>query len=439
VNTFLPVEFNAHVGDFVENQVEVLQVSSLEDYDWPETDPHAVPQRTRLRTERDLQLVRDCLQSAEINMKAFLKDPGKKGLDQADLVLAILSHQKFQMNPVTPVRQEPRWRECVALAISRGLPIDIVYPQFCVIPNAPKRYTNMGSAAGEDCTIEFFKLINRHVQALYQPGLRFHVLADAALYGSAFQTHQTEIDSYYESVQNRIKELGASDCVFLYDYSELMRTKCHPDYQIRYYEIAHQVWKGDPAALLPNTDLPTLRRSVRCSVNNRRLQLKHADHLCLFGPAKWRTADHPYHAIVETMTDIAFKELITIRLACGDIDISTRLWPDAIRATCHKGAKNGRWAVGLKPYPEYYGTCKLLPYHGMPIITKDSKGRPRLEISPEVLLRSREDLVRVTSDGKDEVYAYVAIDLDKELVGEVDYARPLGMRSGEDYPPEAYR
>jgi pyoverdine/dityrosine biosynthesis protein Dit1 len=423
----------------MEHKVEVLQVSSLEDYDWPETDPHAVPQRARARTEADITLIKSCLGSAEINIDAFLKDAKKKKLDNHEIVLALLSHQKFQMNPTTQVRQELRWRECVKLAMSRNEPIDIVYPQFCVIPNAPKRYTNMGSAAGEDCTIEFFKLIDRHIQAVYPPGLRFHVLADAALYASAFQTHQTEVDGYYESVKRRISELNASTCVFLYNYSELLRTKCYPDYQIQYYTIGHQVWKGDIASLLPNTDLATLRRSVRCSVNTRRFQLTHDDHRCLFGPDKWRKEDHPYHQVIETMTDIAFKEMITIRLACGIVDISSRLWPDAIRATCHKGPKNGRWAIGLKPYPEYYGSCKLLPYHGMPFITRDSKGKPKLEIAPEVLLRGRNDLIRVTSDGRDEVYVYIAEDIEKEFIGSGPYDRPYGMRVGEDYPPKEYR
>ena len=413
----------------MEHRLEVLQASSLEDYNWPETDPHAVPQRTRLRTDADMTLIRVCLRSAEVNVDAFLKESRARKLSPEDTVLALLSHQKFQMNPTTKVRQEQRWKECVRLAISHGVPIDIVYPQFCVIPNAPKRYTNVGSAAGEDCTIEFFKLINRHIQAVHPPGVRFHVLADAALYASAFQTHQTEVDAYYESVQTRIRELDASDCVLLYDYSELLRTKCHPDYQVQYYAIAHKVWGGDPAALLPNTDLPTLRRSVRCSVNTRRFQLTHDDHRQLFGPLKWRAHDHPYHETIETMTDIAFRELITIRLACGAVDISSRLWPDAIRATCHKGPKNGRWALGLKPYPEYYGCCKLLPYHGMPVITRDSKGKPRLEIAPEVLLRGRDDLIRVSSDGRDEVYAYVAADLDEEVMGRISYTRPYGMRS----------
>jgi hypothetical protein len=70
----------------------------------------------------------------------------------------------------------------------------------------------------------------------------------------------------------------------------------------------------------------------------------------------------------------------------------------------------------------------------MPIISRDGKGRPKLGIAPEVLLRCREDLVRVTSDGQDEVYAYVAADIDQELMGSGEYSRPCGMRVGEKYP-----
>ncbi|WP_186319319.1 L-tyrosine/L-tryptophan isonitrile synthase family protein [Streptomyces sp. SAJ15] len=377
--------------------------------------------------QQDTALLHECLARVGINLPAFLKDKQKRGLGKAETVLALLSHQKFQMNPTVAVRNEAAWKGRVRSALEANREIEIVYPQFCVIPNAPKRYTNMGFSAGEDCTIELIKLINSQVKEIYPPGIRVHAIADAALYGSAFNTHQTEIDAYFESVEHRIHALGAEDCVSLHDYAELLRTKCHPDYQVAYYEIGHQVWKGEYETLLPNTDLGTLRRSVRASVNTRRLQLSHKDHLQLFGPISMRNAAHPYHDLIETMTDIAFKELITIRLACGAIDIASRLWPQALRATCHKGPKNGRWPLGLKPYPEYYGTCKLLPYHGMPLIDKDEQGKPRLEIMPEVLLRGRDDLVRITSDGMDEVWAYVGAELDSEL-GAFDCDRFQGMR-----------
>lgn len=88
----------------MEQQVEVLQASSLEGYQWPEEDPHSVPQRTRKVRSEDRKLILDCLASAEINLPAFLKEARKQGLNKADMVLRILSHQKFQMNPMTARR-----------------------------------------------------------------------------------------------------------------------------------------------------------------------------------------------------------------------------------------------------------------------------------------------------------------------------------------------
>ena len=102
------------------DHVEILQASSLEDYDWPQTDPHTVPQRTRAMVEKDIDLVRACLKSAEINLDAFLKETRHKGLTKQETVLALLSHQKFQMNPVSSVRQEPKWLSCVTDAMQHG-------------------------------------------------------------------------------------------------------------------------------------------------------------------------------------------------------------------------------------------------------------------------------------------------------------------------------
>lgn len=418
-----------------QQQVEVLQVSSLEDFAWPDEDPHSVPQKTRPRCAKDLDLIQRCIQPASLNIDKYLANARREGRSLEQQVLGILAHQKFQMNPAKKVREENAWLEAVGKAMAAKKPVEVVYPQFCVIPNAPKRYTNIGTAAGEDCTLEFFKHINAQVQTIYPPGVVFHALADASLYASAFQTHQTEVDAYYESLKSRIAELSAGRCVKLYDYSELLRTRCYPDYQRLYYTIGQEVWTGNIDELLPNTDIPTLRRSVRCSINTRRFQLSHAEHRELFGPMKDRNTNHPLYATIEQMTDIALNEVTTIRLACGEIDIASRLWQNALRATCHKGQKHGRWAIGLRPYPEYYGSCKLLPYHGMPLISLDRKGCPKLEIKPEVLLRSRSDLVRVTSDGGDEVYAYLTQDVEKmveEMLGQgLQYKAPKGMRESE--------
>jgi len=243
-----------------------------------------------------------------------------------------------------------------------------------------------------------------------------------------FHTPQNEVYEYFDSLKNRIKELNAEDFFLLYDYVEILRATCHNEYIKLYYEYSNKVWFGEIDKLIPNTDTETLWRSVRCSVNTRRFQLWHKDHLGLFGPQKYREQRHKLRKILKYLTDFAFNEVVSIRLACTEIDIASRKWPNAIRATCHKGQKNERWPIGLKTYPEYYGSCKLLPYHGIPIVNRDRKGKPRLEIYPEVLLRGNNDLIRVTIDNTDEIYMYITEDVENEYNNGLVYSTPTGMR-----------
>lgn len=87
------------------------------------------------------------------------------------------------------------------------------------------------------------------------------------------------------------------------------------------------------------------------------------------------------------------------------MDLPSRLWPNHVRATCHKGVKDGRNVLGLRPYPEYYVRSRLLPYQGMPLIEMSSKGKNRLVIAPEVSLRGDSRLVRVmNSEGEPVLY-----------------------------------
>jgi hypothetical protein len=407
-----------------EKKVEILQASALENLTWPKDEPRLFPQRIRPRSDSDLNIITDSMRSAKLDMVNFAKDAKKENLSLGEQILKLLSHEKFQMNGTTRVRNEAKWKNFIDYSVSKGEPIDIVYPQFCVIPNAPKRYTNTGYTAGEDCTIEFFKQINNHVKEIYPPGIRLHALADASLYASAFQTPQNEVIEYYNSLQNRIKELKADDCVFLYDYADLLRTTCHQDYRNLYHHYSQKVWAGDVHQLIPNTDINTLWRSVRCSVNTRRFQLSHEDLLSLFGPIEYRNPDNPYSNILDNLTDSAFREVVSIRLACTEIDIASRKWPHALRASCHKGIKNGHFPIGLKVYPEYFNSCRFLPYHGMPLICKSTKGKIKLVICPEVLLRGRNDLIRITIGNTEEVYAYIDAEVDGEYNGNIKYTVP---------------
>jgi hypothetical protein len=382
------------------------QVCAVEDYEWPSRDPLSVTQASRFVTAADHYLVDVCAKAASIDLSAVADNP-REGLTLAEKVLRVLSHRKFQMNPVGAVRQEQEWLDRIDHAIQRNAPVEIVYPLFCVIPSTAKRYGTVGATAGEECTIKLFGLIDEYVRQIYPPGIVIHALVDSALYADAFQTSSTEVEEYSRSLAQAAGEAGADKYLQLHDYAVLLKEACGRDYGERYCRWCRDLANCDLARLVGEQALAGLRKSVRACVNTRQFALSHDDLSHLMGPPAVRDPSHPLYATIEQMTDAALSDYLAIRYACAEIDIATRLWPHALRATAHKGQKNGRWALGLRPYPEYYGSCKILPYHGVPKITHKN-ATAKLEVFPEVMLRGDDSLTRVMADNGHDVFAYLS-------------------------------
>jgi len=386
------------------------QPSSIEDFPWPISDPRGITQRTRPKVSEDDHLVDACLSEIRNSVPAILSEATKLHRSTSETIVHILGSRRFQMNPVTQVRSEREWIDRVEYCVEHGEPISIVYPLFCVIPCAPKRYETIGPTAGEDCTIRFFGLIDSVIKEVYAPGICICALADAKLFSDAFATPKADVDAYQEGLEKHIVNLGAQDYLKLYDYEDLLKSSCDEEYNSLLEEECYLARQGHFDDVLPGTNLDGLRKSVRASINTRSLPLSHYDHLALFGPKEYRDSSDPYYDLVEQLTDVALAKYVAIRASCDKVDIATRLWPHALRATCHKGTRNGRWPLGLRPYPEYFSSCKLLPYHGMPRIVSGKHGT-KLEILPEVMLRGDESLIRVESEGQ--VYAYISTEIDE--------------------------
>lgn len=389
----------------------VLQPSSLKGYRWPSSNPTETHQRVRKQTVEDVHLVRQCAATPEINWKAFHKET--RDLTTAGKVHHLLTHRKFQFNTVGLVRQEPRWQENITKAVTDGQPILVTYPLMCKVGNWAKQMTNIGPHAGEDCTLFFFAHLNSLVGQIYEPGLRFKILADARLYNSAFKISEVEVSRYLSALRKQVKAFGIDHIIEIVDYADVLEAHACDDYLERYFDYQNRMVAGDES-VLSGINVPSLLDSVEASINTRPLGMSYGEHLSIFSSQGVRSGDSsPLAKEVSQMATTAFREVVAIRKACGDVDICNRAWPDAVRVTCHKGAKNGTWHPGLRVYPEYYGSSKLLPYHGVALVRTDRQGRPKLEIHPEVLLRGCSDFVRVTQAGGcvEEVYFYDAIHL----------------------------
>ncbi|OLR92040.1 hypothetical protein BJP25_24605 [Actinokineospora bangkokensis] len=71
-------------------------------------------------------------------------------------------------------------------------------------------------------------------------------------------------------------------------------------------------------------------------------------------------------------------------------------FPGAIRATIHTKPIP---VLGLRLMPEYKFSARLLPYHGIGVLSRSAKtGKHRMRVEPEMFVHGRPDMVRVLDD-----------------------------------------
>lgn len=378
---------------------EVWSASALHHAAWPDSDPSGSSQPEARWDESHSELLRQAVENFELNPAAFLAKTA--GMEAGDRLWSLLTHRAFNFNG-SSVRTEGHWVERVRGALRRGEPVQIAYPLVCKIGNPAKRMTLVGTTAGERATVRFFKRIGELAKAIYPPGIVVNVLSDATLYNGALQVPPPSAYAYMKDFGALIDEEGAGGSIRLHDYSELLA----PYY--REFEAAYtQAYRylGSPTDVtLDETARTSLPTSIRASLNSRRLGLDYGSLRNLFGPHQ--VEFEPVRRVLDVQAEQALREQLAIKLACDQLDLPDRLWPDNVRATCHRGPKHGRAVLGLRCYPEYYGRSKLLPYHGMPLIEVPGEGSPKLSILPEISLYGRDDLTRVV-DARGEPVLYI--------------------------------
>lgn len=371
---------------------EVLQASALHNFFWPDQDPEKVVQSTRFWSEAESDLLNRAVGNYSCSMEQFQKDT--RTFSVAERIWRLITSKAFNFNGVESVRNETFWLDRVRASVIVNEPIVVAYPLVCKINNPAKRISLIGFTAGERAIIRFFKDIGRLVRTIYEPGIRIRILSDATLYNGALQVPPPSAYHYMSEFARIVAEDGASDSVELLDYTAAL-APFHRDFEVLY----NQHYTALAAAPLSVDGLGSLPTSVRTNINTRRYGFTYYDLFSLFGPRQVKFL--PARAEIDQQAIFALREQLAIKMACVDLDLPGRLWPRHIRATCHKGTKDERHVLGLRPYPQYYAASKLLPYHGMPLIESSEGGAPRLLIVPEISLRGDPGLVRVIGENGD--------------------------------------
>lgn len=372
---------------------EVLTESALHNTSWPLADPSKVEQKVLAWSETDSRLLDEAIANVDFDFERFRASVAD--LPPVEQIWRLLTHRCFNFNGVQRVRAETFWLDKIRRAVAAAEPVIIAYPLVCKIDQPAKRMTTVNVTAGEIAMIRFFRELGRAVRQFYPPGLVVRILSDATLYNSALQTPPPSAYAYMDEVRRALAPEGAAPFVELLDYSAILA----PFYR-RFDELYTRHYRRllQCAAVEDVGSLPT---SVRASINTRRFGLAYSQLAELFGPRQ--IAFSRIRLEIDTLTLHALREQLAIKMACDELDLPGTIWPNALRASCHKGLKSGRAVIGLRMYPEYYGVSRLLPYHGMPLIEPDSRRRPRLLILPEICLRGDGALTRVVNSDSDPV------------------------------------
>ena len=202
-----------------------------------------------------------------------------------------------------------------------------------------------------------------------------------------------QVTQYLRDVKALAAEASPEGSLFVHDYAELLADEARTFglYFARY----RRTLADNPNALIDHQTYRGLHASTRTCISTGGLGLNFEDMRALFGPNP-----DPGHRLAGWFDEGAHRGLqiqLAIKLAADRVNLPQKLWPNHVRASCHKGLKHGRAPIGLRVYPEYYRSGKLLPYHGVPILTQRPEG-PRLMIEPEICLRARIDCTRVVDD-----------------------------------------
>jgi hypothetical protein len=372
---------------------EVLQPTALDAFEWPERDPRQVEQPSRVRAIKDDALAQ-ALAEPELDTALLLERSA--ALPPARQILGLLAHAVFNFNGVTRVKDEAEWLLRIERRLAKGEPIEVVYPWGCKIGNAAKLFDAHGPTCAELVSLRFMARAMSEVGRIYPPGATLHLITDTVFYNTALGNPPPEVAAYRDALVAWTRLPGIAGFVHVHDYAELLAPHA-AEYCARYTELYVRMDR-DRDCMVDSDTWQRLFRSTRAVINTRHLGFDYDALKAVFGPSP--NPLDPRVQRVDAMAREALKVQLVTKAAADGMGFLDRWRPDHIRASCHKGLKHGRAVLGLRPYGEYYRSAKLLPYHGAALVT-EHKGHPRMVVLPEILLRGRADLLRVTdADGR---------------------------------------
>jgi hypothetical protein len=206
-----------------------------------------------------------------------------------------------------------------------------------------------------------------------------------------------EAQNYLVKLKRRTEALNIADAIKILDITDYLSE------QNQFFHERFEFWRtrflADP--LTHDLSWEEYRRwhaSMRSTLNSKRMAFDYEQMATLFCADSGETL-----ASLDECATVALAEYRALKAAAADTQWEKQSFPDAIRATIH--AKKIP-VLGLRLYPEYKLGSRLLPYHGVAVIShNESDGTEYMEVRHEITVIGNPAYTKVArSDGTTQFY-----------------------------------
>lgn len=367
---------------------EIISRSQIgHEFVWPKRDPRAEWQPVRTYVASDHARIKLLSVSHHFDMDAFLEKT--KHLDVPSRIIELLNHNAFQFNSRKKFRECEQWRQRISQACEAGNPIEILILAFCVISNPTKRVQATEVTTAEDVSLLHLDQIARHIACIYPPGAVFQVISDSTFYALPLGVTSVEAQNYLVKLRQRTEDLQIAETIKILDITDYLSN--HNQLFHERFEFWRARFLSDPLShdLLPD-EYRRWHASMRSTLNSRRMGFDYEQLAALFCADSGMSL-----ASLDDSATVALAEYRALKAAAADTQWENLYFPNAIRATIH--AKKLP-VLGLRLYPEYKLNSRLLPYHGVAVISREENdGYERMEIRHEITLIGNPAYTRVVS------------------------------------------
>jgi pyoverdine/dityrosine biosynthesis protein Dit1 len=359
----------------VEAKTEIISRTSIDaNFLWPETDPRILKQDIREYRFSDDEIIRS---TATVDFGSYGL-VAKKSAVLEEQIIALLNHPFIQFNSRKRFGNHRRWRDRIASACKDGRPIEILLLAFCVINNPVKRLQGTTVTAAEMAALCYMQNISRQISAIYSPGLVFNIVSDSTFYSPVLKINAVHAKNYITSLSHRVADLELESQIKIFDITDIL-VGFSAEFEERFsYWLMHFLKNPFSDGLSSEHYYQWLQSMILC-LNTKDLSYSYEQLKHIYG----KSLGHDYVEL-KALAEKTLAEYRALKAASSDVNWEDAYFPNSIRATIH--AKKAP-VLGLRIYPRYKRGSRLLPYHGIAVISQTPQSdQYEMDIAQEIMV-----------------------------------------------------